>query len=192
MPGAQVRLEEFKKNIAAEGSNVAEAALKSVIQNKPELFAEARTAANSFIKYSICETMEEKKLLDRLQTFIKLLPAELKKLNQYKQRLGAISARHNVYITLEDSAMALVLSIRPGIVTCQLDDGGKRTLIVSDLEEKSRTLFCTSLSKRFKQLPDAAFYIPLLDMFIDDIALKAIPKGFWKTYWDFIAPAVKK
>ena len=190
---AKARYEELKKNVISEGSNLAEAMIKSIVQNNPEFFAEAKAAVENFVKYAIAETMEERALIKKLQDFIKAVPAEMKKLTLLKNRLGAISPNHALYITLEDGAMVLIHSIRPGQITCLLDDGSKRTLLLSDLEEKSRTSFCNGLNKRFKKyISNSAFFIAVLDQFVDDFALKDIPKGFWKNNWEFFAPVLKK
>ena len=187
-------LAQLKKGCQEQGEKLAEAMLDAAISNDRSKLDMALLDADDFVRLTIAQSAEEKKVLGQLTGFIKSINKELKTLQTYKRRMGNIRSTHNLNIIYNKKAL-LVEKIQPGEIRCTT--GEDRLVVVSfhKLPDSSRNRLIRQIkiNPKLKQLNNPGFFIGVFDRHVDKLALKDIPaKGFWKEYWNYFSKHLYK
>ena len=176
-----------------EAMKIARVMIESVLSEDQAAFADAKLDAENLIAMAISHTPEDRKVISEFQAFVKDLEKERNVLLNFKRRISNISKRHGIYVPQPNGSALLLESIRPGEIVCRVNSKRVKTFAFKDLAPKNRIGLGKTLSARFKQLPNAMFYLSVLEKAVDKTAHSDMPENsFWSKYWMFFDPVLKK
>ena len=186
-------LKQLKTDCFKHGETIASKLVTAALtQDRTELDAALENAAN-FVAVTVIQSAEEKAIFAKLTGFLRDVDKEYNALLLYQKRLANISKRHNLYLTMHNSEVALVEGISPDGIRCRTSNEVMHTVKFHQLPVSSRNSFSRVMAHRFKQLPAPGFYLPLLEQHVDAVARKHIPaSGFWKNYSEYFLKTFKK